>query len=172
MHPMKIRATFILVALSATQALSHAAPVEVAKGFSCLSSHKFDKPIGAFIQARILSQEPFDTTDGILSFAANEGFTAFGYPLVSVESWDTDSTLFGRLPGTAPPVHFSLVVRAVPWKVRGALKSQGIAVQQPRAKPAYPYIIVEGFNFESQEALPAGADEATAYSRVTCYPRL
>jgi hypothetical protein len=147
------------------------AATEVANGYKCAVGASPEKLIRAFIEKGALPRQPYEVADAIHAYAARPGLTAFGFPLVAVIGWQENSEFFGRGPGTAPPVHFSLVVQASPWQLAGALRKQGISPASPRGKPTYPHVLVTSFNSDAPDTLPPGADARYVYAQVTCNPR-
>ncbi len=79
--------------------------------------------------------------------------------------------MFGRGPGTAPPVHFAMIVQANAWQVRNAAKKQSIALAIPSRGMSYPRIEVQSFNAEHADTLPSSAKQEFAYTRIVCNPR-
>lgn len=143
---------------------------EVAKEFNCPPSTSPEKIISAFIQNQAVEPKPYDSADGILSFAAKSGLTALGFPLVAITGWEENSKMFGRGPGTAPPVHFAMIVQANAWQVRNAAKKQSIALAMT-GRMSYPRIEVQSFNAEHADTLPLSAKQEFAYASIACNPR-
>jgi hypothetical protein len=164
--------TTLLLAV-ASYALVSTSPFarEVAKGFNCSPNTSPEKIVSAFIQGRAVEAKPFDSTDAVATFAAKSDVTAFGFQLVAIVAWEENSKLFGRGPGTAPPVHFALVVQANPWEVRNVVRKQGVQLASGAAIERFPHIRVEGYNAEYPDALPTSANAKYAYTRIACHPR-
>jgi hypothetical protein len=168
--PMPKTALMLVVASCALVSPS-AFSREVAKGFNCPSNASPEKIVNAFIQGRAVDATPFDSADAVASFTAKPEITAFGLPLVAIVAWEENSKLFGRGPGTAPPVHFALVVHANPWEASNALRKQGVQVASGTATERFPHIRVESHNSEYPDAPPKSASGKYAYTRISCHPR-
>ena len=145
---------------------------EVAMGFNCPASASPEKIVKAFIQGAAVQTKAYDNTDAVQSFAAKAGFTAFSFPLVAVVAWEDNSQFFGRGPGTAPPVHFAMVVQGQVWEVRNAVRKAGIKLLGRTNADSYPQVQVSAFNSDSQDPLPATVNPSLALTRIACHPRL
>jgi hypothetical protein len=161
-------AAFLLVAgCTATSSAN-----EIANGYKCVAGSSPEKVIRAMVDRGVVVASPFEVADAVHSYSAKPGFTAFGFPLVAVSGWQENSTFFGRGPGTAPPVHFSFVIRASRWQLAKAVGLYGNKFVQQGLDHPYPHVRVESFNSEVSDRLPPGANAQFAYAQVSCHPRI
>lgn len=162
----------LLFILLGTTPFVASAGTDVADGYRCTAGVSPEKVIRAFIERGFVATKPYEIVDAIHEFAAKPGNTAFGLPLIAVVGWEENSAFFGRGPGTAPPVHFSFVVRANEWQLTNAVRHQGITVASRSYGGAYPNVRVQGFNSQVPDTLPPGTDPRFSYAQVVCSPRV
>jgi len=162
----------VLAALMASATFPAYAGTEVAGGYRCTEKTSPEKVVRTFIDRGVIDQKPYQVLDQVRSYAAKPGNSAFGFPLVAVIGWQEDSRFFGRGPGTPPPVHFALVVRASEAQLTEAARQRGIeALPLQAAAGQYPTVRVSAFTDQGTDTLPAGADLAQGYALMSCNPR-
>lgn len=147
------------------------AATEIAKGFDCPANASPEKVVRFYIEKGVIHETPYEVLDAIKTFEVKPGYTAFGFDLVAIAGWQ-ESAFFGRAPGTAPPVHFALIVKANPWELGKAVREHGIKPQQPNPRMTYPHVTITPYNSQYPQVLPTSADQHAAYSSVSCVPRI
>ena len=141
---------------------------ELVKEYECVQNVSPAKVVAHLIEKGALQSKAFGGQDSESYFAANEGFTVFGLDLVEVQGFEPNQAVFERLPGTAPPTNFALVVRASEKRLIKAMARHGINVTENTTPNTYPKITVAG---KANLALPPGANKKAEYAVVTCESR-
>ena len=119
-----------------------------------------------------LLRKPSEGGDGILLFVPVKPMTLMGFPIARIGGWQPDPNgdampPFGRGPGTAPPNHIAVVVKASPEQVERELARRQIreAAWVPDPNQA-PSVSSDGTATRPQLSIPGAAVEKGDYDGV------
>ena len=93
---------------------------------SCTSNPEPGKALKALRTRGYIGQKPKLSIDGMNIYAVVKPLTVFGFRVLEVTGWEPngDPSLFGRGPGTAPPLNIQAVVDGVPFAVKAEVQKR------------------------------------------------
>lgn len=91
---------------------------------ACTSNPEPGNALGALRNTGYIGEKPKRVIDGMNVYAVLKFVSVFGYRVLYITGWedDGDPTLFGRGPGTAPPLNFTAYVEGDPAIVKAEVK--------------------------------------------------
>lgn len=103
---------------------------------TCGSDPEPEKALKALRTRGYIGQRPKSSIDGMNIYGVTKPLMVFGFQVLEVTGWEGngDTSLFGRGPGTAPPLNIQAVVDGTPTAVKiEVLKRAGSAPSVNRA---------------------------------------
>ena len=93
---------------------------------TCASDPEPGKALKALRTRGYIGLKPILSIDGMNIYKVVKPLTVFGFRVLEVTGWEPngDSSLFGRGPGTAPPLNIQAIVDEIPSLVKSKLQKR------------------------------------------------